>query len=347
MPVFPIGDSPVHVGNTYSKPYVISNDGPRTVYLGPDSSVSPTNYGQLLQANGGSVTRDGGQPTWAVCGNGDSSTVSVLYDATSAGAPAPTSVGLLSNAELIQNWSGTSTALSGGAGTVSLINLLLDSNVLDIRDYSTIRFVISARGTATPDPTKYISSLFSTRDEGNDITISFYEPQWLLQVNPPSGNWASIDFPVDGEKLQATVRVTSAAAIPSIDWNISAWGYTLPINAPKYESTGNGYVGSASRGGFASVSQAVIGTTTSYIDSKAGLASLMLNRLLNTALVTATLEALEDGVATQIAQLSIPAGATLPNAVMAQLALPMRPLRLTTTVATAATTARATLTPIP
>jgi len=99
---FPVTSTAYQIGTLYNAPYIISNDGLSDIYISGEASVSAMSYGQKI-APGGSIVRDGSQPTWVVSNINETSIVSVLYNATQAATPGPSVVSINQTSKLIKN----------------------------------------------------------------------------------------------------------------------------------------------------------------------------------------------------------------------------------------------------
>lgn len=81
MPNFPVSEVPVQVSQTITQGALIRNVGASTVYLDASSAVSPASFGVNLEPND-SVTWQPNLELWAATNSGETSALSVLYNAT-------------------------------------------------------------------------------------------------------------------------------------------------------------------------------------------------------------------------------------------------------------------------
>lgn len=81
---------PQQISGPYSNAYLVKNDGNDTIWLGQDSSLSPTSYSVLL-APGSSMNWSGTTELWAIAAS-SGQTLAWFYDGTGAFTPGPSVV---------------------------------------------------------------------------------------------------------------------------------------------------------------------------------------------------------------------------------------------------------------
>jgi hypothetical protein len=142
----PVGSTPQLVSRSVSKPYLIYNQGSSTVYIGLDSSVSPSNFAFPLEAGNAMQWTQISSDVYAVSDIGNSSTVVITPEA------AAVSIG-----QVTASISGQATALASSqlpvflpAGSVPIT--LWDSLGTDLSPYASLvmQFGGSAMGGVNP-----------------------------------------------------------------------------------------------------------------------------------------------------------------------------------------------------
>lgn len=82
IPIPVVAVSPVKVSSTVAKPYLVTNIGTATIYLGKSSSVSPTAYDYPLAPGNALQWTEINSDVYAVCDPGKSSQAVVAIEAS-------------------------------------------------------------------------------------------------------------------------------------------------------------------------------------------------------------------------------------------------------------------------
>lgn len=92
MPVYPVTDRPAFVAGVNSAAFVMKNAGDSTIFIGQDSSLTPTS--RDFSMTPGSVVQWPGKSTqiWAMASPGESSEIEILYESQANFTPGPDKV---------------------------------------------------------------------------------------------------------------------------------------------------------------------------------------------------------------------------------------------------------------
>lgn len=143
MPNFQVGNTPSRIALPYATPFLIQNDGAATIYLGRDSSLSPSARSYTL-VSGGTLHWAEGVELWACTDVGSTGSINILYDGNNPAVPGPATVTV----------DGT-VGIDGPVDVNLLGSLIMDSNgfcdpgsnlqfgIPDVSDYASLLIVFT------------------------------------------------------------------------------------------------------------------------------------------------------------------------------------------------------------
>lgn len=137
MTAYPVTAVANNLSGIYSQPYMIRNSGSNPVYLGQDSSLSPSTRSITLDA-GAALMWSGETELWAVTDPGVTSEVELLFTGTGSFIPGPSTVSVSARVEQI--YSKPIQAIT------NLTSVIYDSSGLDISEYASIVIALNTPG---------------------------------------------------------------------------------------------------------------------------------------------------------------------------------------------------------
>lgn len=339
----PISDGPQLISRSVAKPYLVLNNGSNTVYLGTDSSVSPTAYAFPLAPGSAFQWTEISSDVYGVCDKGKASQLVVAPEASAM------AFGTLSaNIQGTVDVSGSDVGVSGSVDTSgSTVKNRTQSNPVTLGAAAT---VFSA-GMGSPQPlaaipslavSGYSSIIVDVSDNQGGIVPSYQSmikvviTQTLngVQVGTPTNAHfligacnGYIQVPVIGDSVQVTGQyINQSALIGTISVQVVGSSEVIPV--PRYLSYNSGAKGSLAGGGYYNVSTGVV--VQDYVTCRNGSAELSILAATGTSAGSANVAVADfdnpGGVIILAGTGSIPAG----GAANLSLVLPMRPVYVTT-----------------
>lgn len=235
IPIPVVAVSPVKVSSTVAKPYLVTNIGTATIYLGKSSSVSPTAYDYPLAPGNALQWTEINSDVYAVCDPGKSSqaVVAIEASAVSLGSVTATINQTVSVAGIVQTQQVAGFDLldtltvnlpAGNPGSFMVGGAILTN----LKNYNSlyITYENGITGVANPSAANYVH--VAVRFDG---LVSGYDCQfWQYQSTPDANTY---QVPITGKTAQINFDGTKTAGTAGTI-TVRVYGTYQPLTTDLY-----------------------------------------------------------------------------------------------------------------
>lgn len=234
-----VTDRASFVAGSNSQPFIVRNDGVKTVYLGQDSSLSVSSRDFTLTP-GSSLNWGASTELWAICDAGETSALEWMYDSNTSFTPGPSNVvvsGAVTADQKLTKVGEFSMPVPAGAGT--------DRETLTSVDVSgaasvmvTVSLFDSLQSAPAPSVGDYLQLEITHKDFLNSSRINYVIKEdiaYYFLSKPVSKRPFTFHVPLYADEIDvALVYVKGASSATT--YFVDVYTSTVAIEKPFYQA---------------------------------------------------------------------------------------------------------------